>query len=402
MTHLETQISQHINQLCCVIGPRPSGSAGCHAAAAYIIEQMENLGLKIEEQAFPCPAWDCEAIKLSQDGELIEAYANPYTPSCNVDAPLLPLATLAELETADLHGRIALLHGDLTRAPLSCKSWFLKDERDDRVITLLEQKKPAAILTVQIRPGSTDRLIEDWEFNLPSATLPAESGLTLLSHPDAMVSLTISTHTRLGSTANIVGLRPGLRPETIVVCAHYDTKIDTPGAGDNAAGVAAMLAAAELLSQSQLEIGMEFIAFTNEEYAPIGDDVYLQRRGESYLEHILLAINFDGLGHILDANTLASFSCSAALQSEVEQISKAYPGVQWVDPWPESNHSTFAMRGVPALALSSRALWHYSHQHDDTLRWISPRRVAEAASLAAQVVKTLQSRSTAWGRKPLS
>ncbi len=43
-----------------------------------------------------------------------------------------------------------------------------------RIVELLEQKAPAAILTVQARPGSINRLVEDWEYStflrLPSQT----------------------------------------------------------------------------------------------------------------------------------------------------------------------------------------------------------------------------------------
>lgn len=399
-SNLESRINNIVHHLSTQIGPRPSGSPGCHAAATYIAEQMEQIGLKVEKQSFTCPDWRCESASLVHHGKAVDIAVNPFSPSCDVAAEIVPAASLAELETADLTGKIALLYGDLTRSPIACKSWFLKDEHDDRIIKALEDKQPAAVLTIQIKPGSTDRLIEDWEFLIPSATLPAESGLTLLSQPPTTVHLQIKTSSTTGNTCNIVGRRAGTRPETIVFCAHYDTKIDTPGAGDNAGGVAAMLATAEILSHNPIEANLEFVAFTNEEYLPLGDDTYWQLAGDEHANAMLLAINFDGLGHILDANTLAIFAQSETFKAAAELVSQAYPEMVWVDPWPESNHSLFAMRGVPALALSSRALWQYAHQRDDTARWISPKRLAEAAHFTARMVETVQSRPSDWFRPP--
>ncbi len=83
----------------------------------------------------------------------------------------------------------------------------------------------------------------------------------------------------------------------------------------------------------------------------MGDDEYL-RRGESDLGNILLAINMDDMGAWAGSNSLAVYSASNALYDFVDEIQRRYPGVVRVDPWPESNHSTFSMRGVPSLAFS--------------------------------------------------
>lgn len=45
---------------------------------------------------------------------------------------------------AELDSRVGIMYGDLTKSPISPKSWFLKSERDDRLIHLLESKRPLA------------------------------------------------------------------------------------------------------------------------------------------------------------------------------------------------------------------------------------------------------------------
>jgi len=68
-----------------------------------------------------------------------------------------------------------------------------------------------------------------------------------------------------GSYRNICATLPGSSPETIVVGAHYDTVLGSPGADDNASGVAGLMALASLLRNRSLEKTIEFVAFANEE-----------------------------------------------------------------------------------------------------------------------------------------
>jgi hypothetical protein len=67
--------------------------------------------------------------------------------------------------------------------------------------------------------------------------------------------------------ANIEAERRGSRrPDRIfVIGAHYDSVDDSPGANDNASGVAVMLALACLNATSALPVTVRFVAFVNEE-----------------------------------------------------------------------------------------------------------------------------------------
>ncbi|MBI5555950.1 MAG: M28 family peptidase [Elusimicrobia bacterium] len=56
-----------------------------------------------------------------------------------------------------------------------------------------------------------------------------------------------------------------LSEETLVIGAHYDSGVGTPGADDNASGVAALLEIARYFQDKQVNVNMEFVAFTNEE-----------------------------------------------------------------------------------------------------------------------------------------
>ncbi len=65
---------------------------------------------------------------------------------------------------------------------------------------------------------------------------------------------------------NVLGILPGTSEEEILVVAHYDTVEGTPGADDNASGVAALLEIGRILAQSRFRRTLKLLATTLEEY----------------------------------------------------------------------------------------------------------------------------------------
>jgi aminopeptidase YwaD len=399
-TQAQSGCIEHVRQLSGSIGPRPIGSAGNQAAAVYIGEVLRSAGLDVEEQEFACPVWEHEETVLETGGVRVEAAANVYSPACDVAAPTVAVGTVAELETADIAGRLCILAGDLSSAPLTPKGYAnYTSERDERIVALLEEKRPAAVITVNLRPGCFTSLIEDWHLPFASATVAAEGGLALLRDLGRPSRLRIAAGSRPSRSANVVGRRRGVRPERVVLCAHYDTKVGTPGALDNAAGVAVVLAVAEALAERGLQAGLECIAFSDHEYYGLGNAEYLRRNGHE-LPGILAVINLDGVGYRLGTNTVAIMANSADFRTQVDDLMKGLPGAMWTDPWPQSDHSVFAYRGVPSIAVTSIGATHLSHRPVDTVDWVGPEKLAEAAGLAIGIVEGLQDRSPEWTREP--
>jgi aminopeptidase YwaD len=367
------------------LGSRPIASPANQEAADYIREVFWAAGLEIEEQPYRATAWDHRSTHLERDGQRLDCTANAFSLSCDVTASIVPAASLGELEAAPATGKILLLYGDLARAPLAAKSWFLRDERDTRFFELLEAKQPAAVLAP---PTSTDyfgQLTEDWELNLSAATVPMDVALHLLREPQLPVHLVIDAQRTPATARNIVARTPHMPERRLVLCAHFDTKINTPGATDNAGGVAALLSLAETLPRD-LPFGMEFIAFNGEEYLPIGDDEYI-RRSEGYFEQILACINMDGASAALGTNNVTAVACPPELEVTLKSVAGRFPGVVWVDPWPESNHSTFSFRGIPAIPIGSTGMRGLAHSLDDSFEQVSPVKLDEVIALAQEIVE---------------
>ena len=391
-------IQRVLHRLVNEIGPRPSASPANHAAEDFLAAEFARLGYAVERQEYPATAWEHHSTRLKLGGAILEAAANPYSPPCKVETELVVLRSLPELEAADLRGCIAVLCGELLVQPLSAKAWFLKSETDERIIQALEKGQPAAVLCVQRGLTGPLGLIEDWEFNIPSATVTPQAGLKLVQSPGAWARLVIEAEKKPAAAANIVARKAGQRPERLVFMAHFDTKFDTPGAMDNASGVAALLAIAENLARQETGLSLEFIAFNNEEYLPIGDDEYFRRLGENPAGDILAALNLDLVGQQIAVDTWCTLGASPAFHAHLGELASNVPHLIETEPWYESNHSSFLMRGCPAVALGGKGYVPLHHSMQDTLEWVDPLRVARLAQFCADWARSLGDKDLTWSR----
>lgn len=110
-----------------------------------------------------------------------------------------------------------------------------------------------------------------------------------------------------GPTLNIVARPPGLRPtdEQVVVGAHLDTTPDSPGANDNASGVAVVLELARMAAQSPPRVPAVFVAFAGEERVrrtpsdsvfAEGSHEYVRRLSKRETRAVAGMINIDMVG----------------------------------------------------------------------------------------------------------
>ena len=397
MEHFGQAALDHVRYLSVDLPTRTLGSAGHRAAADYITAHFAGAGLAVERQEMSVPDWEELSTSLELDGQSLEAYANAFSPSAEVAAPTIALGTLAELRAADLTGRIPIFYGALAQHEIAAKGAIYVSPRDREIVEILEARSPAALITVNPTLHARWRLVEDYDLALPSVTVTARSGLALVERAGETVRLHIRTRREASHTANLIGRLPSQRPERIVICAHYDSKVDTPGAYDNAAGVGVLLALADALASEPHAHTLEFISFTGEEVYGLGDMEYARRTGDGF-KQIVAALNIDGPGPHLATNTLAAFAASAAFKAMAEAVVGRYPGVIMVEPWPASDHYIFYSHGVPSLAITSLGTKDQYHTPHDSFEWLSAAKLDEAVRLALDLVHGLDAQSLAWGR----
>lgn len=185
----------------------------------------------------------------------------------------------------------------------------------------------------------------------------------------------------------------------IIVGAHYDTARGSPGANDNASGVAALLALAREFAYKRISRTLRFVAFTNEEHPFIrtmkmGSRVYARRcreknediEGMFSLETIGYCstekgsqkLSFFGLLYPKEGNFIAlianrfsknllksvvhSFRRHATIDCAAITLPTNFPGA-----W-SSDHWSFWKEHYPALMVTDTAPLRYPfyHKPEDT------------------------------------
>ena len=365
MKHLQARLrilEGTLQDLCLNIGERPTGSANNRLAQEYIRHQFELQGYQVEVQEFECIDWHSSGTSLRMGDRQLQAYSAPYSLPCDLNTPFQLLGNINQLNGAELRGKIAVLHGDLTREALMPKNFrFWNPEEHQRIIRLLEEKQPAAVITVS--KGDVNQtpipIIEDGDFNIPCAMLSEESARPLFDQPSTTLALKIGSMRTPTKAANVIarsqaaGAPENNKRKKIVLSAHLDTKPGTPGALDDASGVAALLLLGELLKYKRDQIALEFVCFNGEDhYSNAGEVTYLDRN-KNLSKEILFNINIDGVGYKYGKMGLSYHTCPTWLVSRCEHLLQGDQRIEVIEPWPQGDHMLFVMNHVPAITFTS-------------------------------------------------
>jgi Zn-dependent M28 family amino/carboxypeptidase len=214
-----------------------------------------------------------------------------------------------------------------------------------------------------------------------------------------------------------------LPEQILIVGAHYDSVVGSPGANDNATGTAALLELVRVLKTRSLKRTIRFVAFVNEEppyfqTESMGSRVYARRTRERK-ENVVGMISVETIGHYSEhsgsqryplgfsllyprtANFIAfvgnvssrrlvrrsiqSFRRATAFPSEGAAVPGWVTGVGWSDHW------SFWQEGYPAIMVTDTALFRYPHYHapTDTPDRIDYDRTSRVVSGLVEVIADL-------------
>jgi len=391
------QATEHLVQLCSVTPDRRPGSAGNLAATEYVAAQLLELGWEPEMQWFDCLDWESEDSQVRVDGRAWEVVPSPYSTGASGSGPLIAAASKDELAACRASGAVLVLHGSLTRQPLTPRGYpFYSSAEDDEVLELIESAEPRAVIAITGRYpelcGAMDPFpfIEDGSSRVPAAAVGPDVGRHLLAHVGQLATVDLRASRRPARAANVLARR-GPQDRRVTVVAHVDSKPGTPGALDNAAGVVALLMVARGLADEPFdgEVGVELLAVNGEDsYAAPGEVAYLE---QARLDEVLLAINFDAVGLPKGPTAWSLYECPSELESLLRRELVDRPGLVEGPPWFQSDHAIFAMHGRPALAMTSAdittALASVAHAPSDTPDRVDIGAVHAAAGAVAAVVR---------------
>ena len=220
--------------------------------------------------------------------------------------------------------------------------------------------------------------------------------------------------------AELVGGRR--KDEIVIVGAHYDSPQGSPGADDNASGVAALLELARRFERSKPERTIRLVAFVNEEppyfrTELMGSRVYARRARERG-ERITAMICLESIGYFdvrpgsqhyppplqrfypdradficfagnfrslpLFRRCLRTFRKTTGFPSEGLIGPESVPGLDWSDHW------SFWQERYPAIMITGTAFLRNPHYHlpSDTPEKLDFDRLARVVGGIGQVVAT--------------
>lgn len=392
---------RYLQKLCLEIPNRAVGSEGNRAATDFFAETIAAFGWETASPVFDCLDWRQEGMRLAVGGRSFESYAGPYSPGCRVAGPLVVVSTIEALESAELTNAVALLHGPLAKEPLMPKNFpFYNPDEHQQIIRLLESKQPLALLTAtEWNPEMAGALypfplIEDGDFDIPSAYMTGEEGRELAQFAGQVVSLTISAERIPATGCNVIGRKGNSGGGRVVLFAHIDAKAGTPGAIDNAGGVTILLLLAELLAGYSGHPELEIVALNGEDYyAASGEILYLQTN-EDRFDEIILGINLDGAGYIEGKTAYSLYGCPPALAALIQKTFSSHESLIVGPEWYQGDHGLFLMNQRPSLAITSECIFELMadivHTPADTPAIISAARLVETAAALAELLRAIQ------------
>lgn len=249
---------------------------------------------------------------------------------------------------------------------------------------------------------------------------------------------------------NIVAEHLGTDPKAgvILLAAHYDTVPNSPGANDNASGVAVILEIARLLAQKNTPRSLKIVFFDQEEVGLLGSFAFTEK--PKNLTNLQAAVILDMVGYACHLPGCQTYPPGIAVTSLLEAAGVEFPdrgefltvvgevqhlsllkvfqrvgqsvrkstsnSVQFPPlvavPIPlkglvtpdvlRSDHAPFWYQGIPAVLITDTANLrspHY-HQPSDTMANLDPNFFEGSAEIIYNVVAELLNSQTSFNLPP--
>lgn len=197
--------------------------------------------------------------------------------------------------------------------------------------------------------------------------------------------------------SNLAVTRPGSSnsDEMILIGAHFDSVMGSPGANDNGSGVAALLELSNLFARHRPDVTVRFVAFVNEEppffyWGKMGSAVYAKAARERN-DNILFMVALETIGYYTnepgsqrypplfklfypDLGNFVSFVSNFRSRAVMRRAARSFraastfplqhvatfswiPGVAW------SDHLSFWRQKYRAFMVTDTAFYRYRFYH---------------------------------------
>jgi aminopeptidase YwaD len=371
-----------VQHLAGVIGPRVAGMPADRQAAEYISAQFRQWGYAGDLHAFQFPFFEARQVQLqiaAPQARTIQAEAlllTSSTPAAGIEAEVVPvgLGRPEDFDGRRVTGAIVLAE----RGVLTFREKTANAAARGAVAIIVYNNQPGIV------PGTLQQRSE-----IPSITISQEDGKQLAETAQGgglRARLMVDVVNEMRSTSNVVATKRGTtRPnEIIVIGGHFDSVPRSPGANDNASGVATLMEAARVLASVPTARTIQFVPFSGEELGLFGSAAFANDRRQG----VVAMINLDMVGwgeRLMVGNSPGRDGSAVDTALQVAQrlgieVTRFRAG--------GSDHVSFERHGIPAVFFH-RGIDPSYHRPTDVPSNVDPKHLEEAARLLVAVIQEL-------------
>ena len=365
------------------IGPRFAGTDSEHRAAGALVEVFASRGVTARLQKFGFIGW-----------RLLSEPTVRITSKVIRDCSAAPIIYSASTGPAGVSGEV-VYHGrkSLIAGLYEMETYSVVDSAGNYMAQLIVEPGGPAIPL--LNPDPIFRLplvvigVDDHRFLQEalqsSAKVTAEVRIETTLLPDEIGYNVIAEYRGDSGTA-----------DWVIVDAHYDTQLDTPGAYDNASGTAGLIGVLDRLLELKLPINVDIVAVSGEEIGMHGS-TYLARdlRERGKLRSLKACICLDQIsaGETMWIwATKGQFRETAVAAAESAGLAELGP-IRVDDPMPGCDMWPFHLEGIPSCLYMWWRLPDY-HKATDTMDKLEEPKLAGAVRAAVNLLATLVQRKS--------
>lgn len=390
-----------INELMKVIAKeRPVGTQENSMLINYLEKLFADMDYSTRSLPFNCLVWSKDNSTVNISGQKYDISPSPFSKPFSGAAQCIIVGSLDELKEADSRGKILILQNELTKTSMQPKDYpFYYPDEHREIINMLENSGAIAILTVTgkhpIYELNPFYFFEDGNFILPSAYISVDVWKEIEPHLKGEdIKLHIGSRNDSATSYQLIARKAAKDAiRNIMVCAHMDSKYNTPAALDNAAGLALMIRTMDFLKDYKLDYNIEFIPFNSEEYfGATGELIYLEdckQRGNAPD----LVINMDSPGHFGSKIAVSSYNVDPNISRLLDSLSCNHQNISAGPEWYSGDHVIYSMKGVPSIAIASTDFYEgglmYAHTQKDTLDTVDCNLLECGAKFLAEFLKSI-------------
>ncbi|MFX0085184.1 MAG: M28 family peptidase [Candidatus Hodarchaeota archaeon] len=377
-----------ISYLADTIGSRPTGSVGNIQTVSYLVEQFSELELIVKKQTFEVQIWDYDSTLLEIRGKTkLRAIPFGFSAIGEVKGSILPLVNPnpKQLEKLNFKDKIVTYLDTMGDMQTTGGRGLSREN----LITNSAEKGASAFIEVMNKPGGIiERRCLKSEAEIPTVGVSYEDGhLLLRSQSD--VSFGVAGQQKKVTAENVIAQTSEKTEKKLILTAHYDTVKDSPGAFDNASGVATLLELARVFSEiNKLSYSIEFIGLGANKWHFGGAKNYIDK----YMDNTpVLVMNFDntakpgGLRYGVLANDMRLFGLTKQLILRFGFNINFNPA-----PIFGTDAALFHQKNIPVFVINQWKSPTFMNTPYDTLEKLSTDSLKNSTCIAGAILANIQ------------